>query len=87
MGGPAVMSRGGPEIPLPGSHPAIGGRYVATVQGNAVLLFDRGTLAPLARIDGTGLVTVNEDAVLKEIGKTYHVCPTYGGGRDWPSSA
>jgi hypothetical protein len=54
MGGPAVMSRGGPEIPLPGSHPAIGGRYVATVQGNAVLLFDRGTLAPLARIDAPG---------------------------------
>jgi alcohol dehydrogenase (cytochrome c) len=41
----------------------------------------------VARIDGTGLVTVNEDAVLKEIGKTYHVCPTYGGGRDWPYSA
>ena len=54
IGGPAVMSRGGPEIPLPGSHPAIGGRYVATVQGNAVLLFDRGTLAPLARIDAPG---------------------------------
>ena len=32
----------------------------------------------VARIDGKGLVTVNEDAVLKEIGKTYHVCPTYG---------
>jgi alcohol dehydrogenase (cytochrome c) len=41
----------------------------------------------VARIDPKGLVTVNEDAVLKEIGKTYHVCPTYGGGRDWPSGA
>ena len=41
----------------------------------------------VAKIDGKGLVTVNEDAVLKEIGKTYHVCPTYGGGRDWPYSA
>ena len=41
----------------------------------------------VARIDPKGLVTVNEDAVLKEIGKTYHVCPTYGGGRDWPQGA
>jgi hypothetical protein len=30
---------------------------------------------------------VNEGAVLKEVGKTYHVCPTYNGGRDWPSGA
>ncbi|MBI2187335.1 MAG: PQQ-binding-like beta-propeller repeat protein [Acidobacteria bacterium] len=41
----------------------------------------------VARIDGKGLVTVNEDVVLKEIGKTYHVCPTYNGGRDWPYGA
>jgi alcohol dehydrogenase (cytochrome c) len=41
----------------------------------------------VAKIDPKGLVTVNEDVVLKEIGKTYHVCPTYGGGRDWPYSA
>jgi hypothetical protein len=54
LGGPAVMSRGGPEISLAGSHPAIGGRYVATVQANSVLLFDRGTLAPVARINAPG---------------------------------
>ncbi len=41
----------------------------------------------VARIDPKGLVTVNENAVLKEVGKTYHVCPTYNGGRDWPSGA
>src|SRR6516162_9654644 len=41
----------------------------------------------VARIDQKGLVTVNEDAVLKEAGKTYHVCPTYNGGRDWPQGA
>ena len=34
-----------------------------------------------------GFVTVNENAVLKEVGKFYHVCPTFNGGRDWPSSA
>jgi hypothetical protein len=54
LGGPAVISRGGPEIPLPGSHPAIGGRYVATVQGNSVLLFDRSTLAPVGQIPAPG---------------------------------
>jgi alcohol dehydrogenase (cytochrome c) len=41
----------------------------------------------VARIDPKGLVTVNENAVLKEINKTYHVCPTYYGGRDWPQGA
>ena len=41
----------------------------------------------VARIDPKGLVTVNEDAVLKEIGKTYHICPTYNGGRDWAQGA
>jgi len=41
----------------------------------------------VATIDAKGLVTVNEDTVLKELGKTYHVCPTYNGGRDWPYGA
>jgi hypothetical protein len=54
LGGPAVISRGGPEIPLPGSHPAIGGRFVATITGNAVQLMDRNSLAPIARIDAPG---------------------------------
>jgi glucose dehydrogenase len=39
------------------------------------------------KIDPKGLVTVNEDIVLKEPGKTYHMCPTFTGGRDWPSGA
>jgi hypothetical protein len=54
LGGPAVISRGGPEVALPGAHPAIGGRYVATVQGDSVRLFDRNTLAPLASIPAPG---------------------------------
>jgi hypothetical protein len=54
LGGPAVISRGGPELPLPGQHPAIGGRYVATMVGGAVQLLDRNTLAPIARIDAPG---------------------------------
>jgi hypothetical protein len=54
LAGPAVISRGGPEVALPGTHPTIGGRYVATVQGNAILLFDRNTLAPIARVDAPG---------------------------------
>ena len=39
------------------------------------------------KIDGKGLVTVNENVVLKDVGKTYFMCPTYNGGRDWPSGA
>jgi alcohol dehydrogenase (cytochrome c) len=39
------------------------------------------------KIDGKGFVTVNENVVLKEVGKTYHMCPTFTGGRDWPSGA
>ena len=54
LGGPAVMSRGGPEIPLPGQHPAIGGRYVATVVGDEIQLLDRNSLAPVARIPAPG---------------------------------
>lgn len=54
LGGPAVISRGGPEIPLPGNHPAIGGRYVATVQGNSILIFDRATLVPLGQVSAPG---------------------------------
>ena len=54
LGGPAVISRGGPEIPLTGSHPAIGGGYVATVEGNSVLLFDRATLVPVGQIEAPG---------------------------------
>ena len=45
------MSRGGPEIPLPGEHPAIGGRYIATLIGDKVQLLDRSTLAPIAQVD------------------------------------
>jgi len=41
----------------------------------------------VASIDPKGLVTVNEGVVLKEVGKTYRVCPTYNGGRDWAQGA
>jgi hypothetical protein len=54
LGGQAVISRGGPETPVPGTHPAIGGRYVATVNGNSAQLFDRNSLAPIAQIDAPG---------------------------------
>ena len=41
----------------------------------------------VAQIGPQGLVTVNEDVVLKDVNKVYQICPTYGGGRDWPSGA
>jgi alcohol dehydrogenase (cytochrome c) len=41
----------------------------------------------VSKVDGKGQVTVNENVVLKEVGKVYQMCPTYMGGRDWPSGA
>jgi alcohol dehydrogenase (cytochrome c) len=41
----------------------------------------------VAQIDPQGLVTVNEDVVLKDLNKVYQICPTFNGGRDWPSGA
>ena len=41
----------------------------------------------VANIDRKGLVTVNEDVVLKDVNKTYSICPTFTGGRDWPMGA
>jgi hypothetical protein len=75
LGGPAVISRGGPEIPLPGSHPAIGGRYVATVRGSSVLIFDRNTLAPLAQIPAPGA-----NAIAISDNWLAYRAPTGGGG-------
>jgi hypothetical protein len=54
LGGPAVINRGGAEVALPGKHPAIGGRFIATVTGNAIQLLDRNTLAPVAQFDAPG---------------------------------
>jgi len=39
------------------------------------------------RIDNKGKVTINRDMVMTDIHKTYSICPTHAGGRDWPFSA
>src|SRR5438876_10103858 len=41
----------------------------------------------VARIDGKGLVSVNEASVISDVNKTYRVCQTYTGGKDWPMGA
>ena len=38
-------------------------------------------------IDRRGNVTVNPDQIMTDLKKTYHLCPKYEGGRDWPFSA
>jgi alcohol dehydrogenase (cytochrome c) len=38
-------------------------------------------------IDEEGIVTVNEDVILDEIGVPVEHCPAFLGGRDWPPSA
>jgi hypothetical protein len=74
LGGPGVISRGGPEIALPGKHPAIGGRFVATVTGDTIQLLDRNSLAPVAQIDAPGA-----DAVAVSDSWLAYRVPTGGG--------
>ena len=33
------------------------------------------------------MVSVNEAAVISDVNKTYQICPTFTGGRDWPMGA
>ena len=41
----------------------------------------------VSRIDGKGNVSINEANILSDVKKTYRICPTYSGGRDWPMGA
>jgi alcohol dehydrogenase (cytochrome c) len=41
----------------------------------------------VAKIDGKGFVTVNEASVVSDVDKTYSICPTYIGGKNWPMGA
>jgi alcohol dehydrogenase (cytochrome c) len=41
----------------------------------------------ISKVDNRGNVTLNNDTILKEVGKTYEVCPTFLGGKDWPPAA
>ena len=41
----------------------------------------------IAKIDGKGLVSVNEASVISDVKKTYRICPTFTGGKDWPMGA
>jgi hypothetical protein len=74
LGGPGVISRGGPEVALPGKHPTIGGRFVATVTGNTIQLLDRSSLAPIAQINAPGA-----DAVAVSDSWLAYRAPTGGG--------
>lgn len=63
VGGAAVIRRAGVDAPLPGGDPAVGGPYVATLEGGTTHLFDRGTLAPIADVP-----TPNADAIAVSTG-------------------
>ncbi len=41
----------------------------------------------LDHIDTDGKVYPRDSMILKEVGKTYFVCPTFSGGRDWPATS
>jgi hypothetical protein len=49
-----VLLRDGQEIALPGTDPAVGGQYVAVIQGAEVVLLDRAALAEVARVPAAG---------------------------------
>ncbi|MGH2955632.1 MAG: hypothetical protein ACRDL6_01365, partial [Solirubrobacterales bacterium] len=51
VGGSGVLRRGGLEIPLPGTDPAIGGSYIAVLDGQVVRLLSSATLAPVATVE------------------------------------
>jgi hypothetical protein len=75
LAGGAILRRGG-EVPLPGTDPAIGGSYVATIAAPGVVrLLDRGSLSPLADISAPGA-----DALAVSSGWLVYRAPLAGGG-------
>jgi hypothetical protein len=50
-----VLRRDGQDIPLPGSDPAIGGPYIAVIQGAEVVLLRREDLSPVAQVPAPGV--------------------------------
>jgi hypothetical protein len=54
LAGRGVLRSGGVDIALSGGDPAIGGSYLATIEGGAVKLISRRTLAPVATIPAPG---------------------------------
>jgi hypothetical protein len=77
LGGQAVIRRGGTDLALPGSDPAIGGAYVATIApgGENVRLFSRATLEPVADVGTPGA-----DAIGVSSGWIAYRAPLQGGG-------
>lgn len=53
-----VLRRGGREVLLPGTDPAVGGPYIAVLEQGAIRLLDRNTLAPIARYAARGVDSV-----------------------------
>jgi hypothetical protein len=58
-----VLRRDGQDIPLPGTDPAVGGPYVALIDGASIVLLDRATLGEVARVsaEGADAVAVSGD--------------------------
>lgn len=60
--GQASIVRAGVHETLPGTHPALGGGRIAWLEGDAIVVADAATLAPLERIQapGAGALAVSD---------------------------
>ncbi len=75
LGGAAVLRRGGVDQALGGTDPAIGGRFVATLDGETVRLLDRSTLGEVAQVAAPGA-----DAISVSSGWLAYRAPLARGG-------
>ncbi len=53
-GGPGALRRGGETQRLTGAHPAVGGPYLATIEGDRILVSDRSTGLVLLTLPAVG---------------------------------
>jgi alcohol dehydrogenase (cytochrome c) len=56
---------------------------------NGTYLWSKSTVPQnlVNKIDPRGAVAINQDMLMRDVNKVYHICPTYAGGRDWAFSA
>jgi hypothetical protein len=87
--GQALILRAGVQAALPGTHPALGGGRVAWLDGDAIVVADAATFAPLERIQapGAGALAVSDALVawrVRDAAGTDRIWTLAPGGRPQP---